>query len=670
MKRGFQNKILSFLFFFLVAGCLNTLLAKDNAADSFQKGEFYFQKGDHFAAIENYKEALEVNPRYFKALYGLSFCYFVLEEYDVALGYADTAIIYNKKNIDILSLRGRILIGLNRPDDALKQFREILKTHPHNDAANLGIAEVYMVKGNSNKAEELLRRNLPHSGEGRRTLLTLALLHDARMDHKGAENYIRMALRNYPEDPQVYYVASNHYLSMNQPEKGKYFIDELAGLKPNDPEVKRMRGLIYILTGDYTNGITFLNDCLKTFRDDYRTIYLLGIAFKETGQLNQAINCFKKLVELNPQDEIAQITLEELIMTFPSEYEGRKTYADNHIREGYKFEKKYFFDKALSQYWRAVVLSPSYINSRLRYARVFKKRGFSGRYLNELKILKESGYKSGKLDKEIIRLQKESRDLIRKKWGVDQFNLTHDKYRIALFYEEGASHLLHFSAEPYLTGYVKSIIERSPDVEVLNIKGRKASSFSEAFRMSREGNADYFAILTFFEMERTFSVKVSVYLSRTGALVKETSFLKSGNRRVVNTFEKGVEDLSNLFPQRGRIVKIDENIGLINNGSIHGIRKDMVFDIVKKGGANLNTTPPYFAIPKGTHLGTFTVTRVDEEASEGTIQRFADFDLLNSGDEIYLRPEKDGEDETVKEDDSNLTNELNQEIKSQLLKIY
>ena len=89
IKRSFA------ILFFL--GVLSFIYADSRSAlDLYNKGYENQTKGNYYSAIENYREALEVNPKYADAWYNMALSTFYLGEYDLAMEYAQEAEKYSR----------------------------------------------------------------------------------------------------------------------------------------------------------------------------------------------------------------------------------------------------------------------------------------------------------------------------------------------------------------------------------------------------------------------------------------------------------------------------------------------------------------------------------------------------------------------------------------------
>ncbi|HPX47568.1 MAG TPA: tetratricopeptide repeat protein, partial [Treponemataceae bacterium] len=118
----------------------------------YNAGKKMQDKGEWYSAIEKYQEALVSNSTYAEAYKGLAECFYGLGEYSQALSYVNKAESLRKKNPDLITLRGFILIGLSKIDDAKKDFETVLAALPNNASARFGLAEIELLSGRISSA--------------------------------------------------------------------------------------------------------------------------------------------------------------------------------------------------------------------------------------------------------------------------------------------------------------------------------------------------------------------------------------------------------------------------------------------------------------------------------------------------------------------------------------
>jgi hypothetical protein len=202
---------------------------------------------------------------------------------------------------------------------------------------------------------------------------------------------------------------------------------------------------------------------------------------------------------------------------------------------------------------------------------------------------------------------------------------------------------MHPGSEKTMALYMADLLDKQPNIRVstdgagINPEVRDALDFSQAFRESRD-RTDYFVILRFTETERTFSAVAELYLSRTGELIGRHNELRTGQGRVTDTLHKLSESIGSEFPAIMSIVEVDGSRVLLNKGRWHGIDKDSVWIVVKKGGGRPSADDGGLSYSPAHYLGKVDIVEISEPVSEGKYTRSGDFNFISPGDQLFLMP--------------------------------
>ena len=88
-----------------------------------------------------FQEIIEIDPKIHQAYKFLSIIEFQKKNFIESLKYLDKSLKFNKNSSDLYSIKGLILIKLNKKDEALKAFSESIKYDPKNinSLLNLGV---------------------------------------------------------------------------------------------------------------------------------------------------------------------------------------------------------------------------------------------------------------------------------------------------------------------------------------------------------------------------------------------------------------------------------------------------------------------------------------------------------------------------------------------------
>ncbi len=647
------------------------LFSQDREAiDLFRQGQGALRRQDYYGAIDYLQEALRKNPAYLDVILALADAYFRLEEYEEAYGYIEKAALYGKNDIGLINMKARILVGREELPAAEALFRSVLAEEPNNLEANLGLAEIALLRGDGKRGEEQYRRSLVLAPESRRALLSLALLYDREGNPSEAEKYLDLALTYHSRDPEVYIALAEHYLRTGDVERAAYFAGSGSRIAPDRAAPFRLLGQAFMEEGKWSEAVDPLINALSKNPADIPLLYMLSRCYIELSMDQAALKLLDKALKLDPENEIVRITMEQFLINNPSTSATQRGDLSAYHRErGQDFENSLYYEKAYTEYRRSRWIDPYDWEGWQLYGKIFKLLGYPGKYLNTLQAMKESGYgEPDFLEKLRILEHRKVKDL-GDEWGVDQFSLEGFPYSLAL-YTNFSDRLVHTGSELVLSDYLKYIMLRNLS---LNPElGSQIRTFSEAFSDARARGTDYFLILDYSETERTFLCRAEIYLTSTGSRTGEFTVMRTGKNRIALAMGKMADDIGASLIPRAKVIRLEGDRLILGLGRFQGMAPDSRALLFKKGSVSLISGGEGIHYGKDDLLGGVTVTRVDEELSLGEVERYALFDLISTGDELYFLPLPEGDSSGTAPSDDGPAGQpfpIDGELKSQLLRL-
>lgn len=631
------------LFLFLIVLFPLTAQSSD-PRELYLQGMARFDQEDYYGAIESFREALELNPHYLEALIEISRSYFMIEEYQEAQNFIEEAQIYGRNDLEILNMQGRILIGRNELDQALELFRQVIRREPNNLEANLGRAEVLLLKGQHQEGAVAFRRSLILSPESKRALISMMLLFDSRMEYDKGEIYLDLALKYHSDDPQVYLQAAHHYLKTGNLEKALFYGENAVQINPDLPGPDYILAMIYTEQLNYDAALSALERELRRNSRDQQALYLMARCLVEKGDPEQALLLLRRMLRMDSYDEISRLLLEELVRELGSSAEEERDEALTfHYQRGQRLEEEYNLSGAKEEYRRARWLNRYHYPSWLAYGELLKKQGFPSASLDTMRAISAAGYQDPLFQENLKILEHSREKTLADRWGVEQFTQENNPYGISLFYRKNSS-MYHYSSEESLARFMDYHLQGKTNLDVLS-SPRQVNSFSQAYSRARSEGSDYFLVLEFSEQERSFLISATLYLTRTGREIHRFSLLRLGNNRVSSAVSELSREVSSFFLPRGILLDLEGDRGLINLGLLQGVEEGDTFQVFKKDSLSFLSEAPWIHYDSEDFLGTLEVDALDENLAAGIWTNNGPFILVAPGDEIFqAAPDENPED--------------------------
>ncbi|HET7839897.1 MAG TPA: hypothetical protein VFL04_09055, partial [Rectinemataceae bacterium] len=385
-------------------------------------------------------------------------------------------------------------------------------------------------------------------------------------------------------------------------------------------------------------AIVLMREAVSRNRKDGMAWYTLGLAQAGAGKAADAVYSFKTAADLRPDDEVVRIAMEDAVVDSSSpEATSREAFADWHFKRGKEFEDRSLFDQAIFEYRRGLRLYPYSKKGRVLYANLLQTRGYPGKYLSELQFLKDNGKADQAVLDSIEIYDSLLTDAVGRDWNIDEQALPKRPYRIALMYLDQPSLAIHTALGEVLLRYLKDVLASSGRVSVLPTPSR-ADSLSEAFRIARGAEADYFALLSGKETDRDLVITAELRVGRTGSPAGSYTAYRTGNDRVKNSSIRIADLLVGSLPIKGKILQRSQDRVLVDLGKSEGLAKGAKLLVIKSGGIRTQAEGIGLSWDPAAQLGSIDLSRAGEEASEGSLKLAGFFDTVNIGDEVLLAP--------------------------------
>ena len=208
-------------------------------------------------------------------------------------------------------------------------FEKILEVDPKNTEAMFGLANLYVRSNNLIEAEKLvneislidsssqkfvLLQKSFENGKNQSELIQLnSILEEARMfasnnDYDSAINSFKKYLNRNPNDKSVKLELANVHIANSELHKAIKIYDELLKTN-NDYELEKQRAKVYLWNSDSLLALDEFRKLNQENSDDIETKLLLGDAYLQNGQVQNAKIIYEDLLSKSPDSHIIKTRL-------------------------------------------------------------------------------------------------------------------------------------------------------------------------------------------------------------------------------------------------------------------------------------------------------------------------------------------------------------------------
>jgi tetratricopeptide (TPR) repeat protein len=629
------------LFFSHGLGAQNRPGGIQEAAAYYERGRNAMSLDNWYSAAEAFIECIRLNPAHAEAAAALAECYYELGEFDEALVWVRKARVLARGNMAAANLEALALIALGRLDLADSIVAGILSVEPYNREALFTAGELGIAGGRSAEALLRYRGAVGRYPDDRRLLISIALVSGSLGDGETALSYINRALAQHPEDYRVFYYAAYIYARNDLPAQAARYATQALHFRPGYGPARSLLANLRYRMGDYEEAARLADESIAANREDSGAWYLKGLSYIRLGRHADAVTVLGTAVTVNPGDEFARVALEDtLIAATALEDPRRVRWASWHFERARDFRSRSLIDQAVFEYRRGLRLNP-YARERREYAELLRLQGYPARYLEELRFIQDMGMGDRSLDDAVEAYNSLLSDALFRRWDVNPLELTGRYWKIAVFSQAGQPGFNHADSGVMTAGLIRELLVHDRNITPLNMELRQPS-FSQCFKLARESGADYFMMVSVLENERDISVKAELFTGRTGAPAGTFHAYRTGIDRLRNAGRGIIDQLVSSLPLRAKLVMRKQAQGLIDKGRADGIKAGQVFDVVRKGHAQILNEGIGLTYTDDDLTGKLIIDTVDEEVAGGTLSRNGFFDRIETGDEIILLTQRDG----------------------------
>jgi tetratricopeptide (TPR) repeat protein len=594
---------------------------------------------DWYSAAEALMECLRLNPAYAEANAALAECYYELGEFGQALSWVRKARGFARADMGLANLEASTLAALGRLDAAQAVLEEILAREPYNREALFAAGELDLARGRSAQAVERFRDAVRRYPDDRRLLISLALVLSSLGEEEGARSYIERALAQRPEDYRVYYYAAYLEAQGGRLPQAVRYAEQALEYRPGYGPAQALLGSLRYRTGRYEEALRLADILIAGNREETGAWYLKALALRRLGRPSDAVRVLAEAYSIDPEDEFILFTLEDMLISESSLEDPRRArWASLHFERGRDFRSRNLGDEAVFEYRRGLRLNP-YARERREYAELLRLQGYPARYLEELRVVQDQGLGDRNVNDAVETYSSLLSEALFNRWQVNPVEISKPHWKVAVFSAASQSSFFHADAALTAASLVREILIHQRNIDAMDLAPAQPS-FSQAFRTAREAGADYFLLVSVSEGERDLSLRGELFTARTGAPAWSYPVFRTGADRLRNAARGLAEALAGVLPLRAEILKRRQGRALMDKGRSDGVVSGMVFDIIRKGRAEVLNEGIGLSYGADDIAGTFTVEAADEEVAAGVLDHAGFFDRISMGDELILRDEK------------------------------
>jgi Flp pilus assembly protein TadD len=292
--------------------------------------KFYSYNQDYTLAANLYKSYLSNYPNDYEARYKLAQLLMWQNNLCEAAEESDKLIKSSPDNKNYLLLAAQINYWLDKDLYYTQSlFEKVLVLDPQNGEAIYGLANLYVRSNNLADAEKLINEISLYDSSSQKFILLQKsfeaakdrnelvelnmILEEARIfsskkDYDSAIKSFNKYLLKDPDNKSVKLELANVYISNSELDKSIKIYDDLLKSK-SDYEIEKQRAKVYLWNSDSLLALQEFRKLNQKYPDDIETKLLLGDAYLQNGQVQNAKIVYEDLLLKSPDSHILKTRL-------------------------------------------------------------------------------------------------------------------------------------------------------------------------------------------------------------------------------------------------------------------------------------------------------------------------------------------------------------------------
>ncbi len=297
----------------------------DSAVAHYNRGNAYADKKEYDKAIEDYSEAIRLDPKYAAAYTNRGTTWQDKKEYDKAVADYDRAILIDPKYALAFYDRGNAYYTTKEYDKAIEDYSEAIRLDPKDADAYVNRGVAYFDKEEYDKAIEDYSEAI-------------------RLD---PNNRLQAPPLDDPKNAALFTRRGTAYANKKEYDKAVADYDRAILIDPKYALAFYDRGNAYYTTKEYDKAIEDYSEAIRLDPKLADAYVNRGVAYVDKKEYDKAIEDYSEAIRLDP-----------------------KYAADAYTNRGTAYAKKKEYDKAIEDYSEAIRLDP-------KYAAAYTNRGLT-----------------------------------------------------------------------------------------------------------------------------------------------------------------------------------------------------------------------------------------------------------------------------------------------------
>ncbi len=266
----------------------------------FVRAKIELAAGDHLAAIESLRVAIDGRPDWGRAHFVLGSALTLAGEKQRARAELARAVELEPALLDARRLLTRVHAELGEHEYSIDQGTIYLRSKPDDDELRILVAQGFVRLGKIDEAAKMLAE-IPEERRGIEALFAIGRIQLVQGDVEGASASLLKANEERPNNAKVL----SSLLSLDRA-AGKLShsikrINDAVEAEPEEGALRRLKGMVAVLTNDLPLAEESFKKAIELEPDSLQAYAQLGGLYRMMGRMEETVAIYEQVVETRPE---------------------------------------------------------------------------------------------------------------------------------------------------------------------------------------------------------------------------------------------------------------------------------------------------------------------------------------------------------------------------------
>lgn len=282
----------------------------------YRMGEIHLKQQNYIEALHAFDAARKINRKWEYPQYGIGLVYFAQGEIDRARETFENITQKNKRFAPAYFKLGQVLATEGFFDEALKEYAKGSQHQDYSAQILYELAIIFDEKGNTDGAISIYQRVIEVDPTHANALFALGENLYASGDTTAAVQYYQQALSHTPSLKDTFYETLEPYFAgLMTSDEARPFLEKAILVLPDDPRSSFYAGMLEADAGNVQKAIESYKKTVEIIEvsdpslmqtelllGDFNDVYLkLGELYHQQGDVETSVAYFKRALALNPE---------------------------------------------------------------------------------------------------------------------------------------------------------------------------------------------------------------------------------------------------------------------------------------------------------------------------------------------------------------------------------